>query len=59
MKLVYKPFGIVFGIVAGLVAKRLFDSGLGPDRQGGLRPARRRETAPLGKVIAAPRRSRA
>ena len=26
MKLLYKPFGIVSGIVAGLVAKRLFDA---------------------------------
>jgi Protein of unknown function (DUF4235) len=25
MKLIYKPFGIVFGILAGLLSKRLFD----------------------------------
>ena len=25
MKLLYKPFGIVFGILAGLVSKRIFD----------------------------------
>lgn len=25
MKLIYKPFGIVFGLLAGLLSKRLFD----------------------------------
>lgn len=25
MKLIYKPFGIIFGILAGLLSKRLFD----------------------------------
>ena len=25
MKLLYKPFGIIFGIVGGLLGKRLFD----------------------------------
>jgi hypothetical protein len=25
MKLIYKPFGVIFGILAGLVSKRLFD----------------------------------
>lgn len=25
MKLIYKPFGILFGILAGLVSKKLFD----------------------------------
>lgn len=25
MKLIYKPFGIIFGILAGLVSKRIFD----------------------------------
>src|SRR3954462_336888 len=25
MKLVYKPFGIVFGILAGLISKKIFD----------------------------------
>jgi hypothetical protein len=26
MKLIYKPFGIVLGLMAGLVSKRLFDA---------------------------------
>ena len=26
MKLVYKPFGIVFGILAGVLSKKLFDA---------------------------------
>jgi hypothetical protein len=26
MKLIYKPFGIVFGIVAGLLSKKLFEA---------------------------------
>ena len=25
MKLIYKPFGIIFGILAGLLSKKLFD----------------------------------
>ena len=25
MKLIYKPFGIIFGILAGLLSKRIFD----------------------------------
>jgi uncharacterized protein DUF4235 len=25
MKIVYKPFGIIFGILAGLVSKKIFD----------------------------------
>jgi hypothetical protein len=25
MKLIYKPFGIIFGLLAGLVSKKLFD----------------------------------
>ena len=25
MKLIYKPFGIVFGIIAGLLSKKLFE----------------------------------
>src|ERR1700750_482944 len=29
MKLIYKPFGIIFGIVAGLLSKKLFEAVLG------------------------------
>lgn len=25
MKLIYKPFGIVFGVIAGILSKKLFD----------------------------------
>jgi hypothetical protein len=26
MKLVYKPFGLVFGIIAGLISRKVFDA---------------------------------
>jgi hypothetical protein len=52
MKLIYKPFGIVMGILAGLVGKRLFDvvwSKLDDEEP----PEATTELAPMRKVVAA------
>ena len=35
MKLIYKPFGIVLGILAGLLSKKVFEAVWGIYRQGG------------------------
>ena len=52
MKLVYKPFGIVFGIVAGLVAKKLFERVWGLfDKEEP--PGATVRDAPLAKVLGA------
>jgi hypothetical protein len=52
MKLIYKPFGIVMGILAGLVSKRIFDfvwSKIDDEDP----PKATTEVSPLPKVIAA------
>jgi hypothetical protein len=52
MKLLYKPFGIVLGIIAGLIGRKLFDAAWGKiDQQEP--PEATTEEAPWGKVIAA------
>jgi hypothetical protein len=52
MKLLYKPFGILFGIGAGLVSKRLFDAawGLVDDAEP---PKATTQDASWGKVLGA------
>jgi hypothetical protein len=51
-KLIYKPFGIVFGIFAGIVAKRLFGAIWGVfDQEEPPKPTTQRTTWP--KVLAA------
>ena len=52
MKLIYKPFGIVAGILAGLLSKRLFDW-LWSKIDDQEPPEPTTEIAPLGKVLAA------
>ena len=52
MKLIYKPFGIVFGVLAGLLSKKLFDfiwSKIDEEEP----PKATTEIAPLPKVLAA------
>lgn len=52
MKLLYKPFGIIGGILAGLVAKRLFDRLWGlVDKQEPPEPTT--QDASLAKVLGA------
>jgi len=52
MTLLYKPFGIVFGVLAGLVSKRIFDSVWAAfDDEEAPKPTTRE--APLAKVIGA------
>jgi hypothetical protein len=51
-KLIYKPFGIVIGILAGLLAKRLFGAVWGVfDKEEPPKPTT--QEAPWGKVLAA------
>lgn len=52
MKLIYKPFGIVFGILAGMLSKRVFDfiwSKIDDEEP----PKATTEVSPLPKVLAA------
>jgi hypothetical protein len=52
MKLIYKPFGIIIGILAGLLSKKLFDwiwSKFDEEEP----PEATTEYAPLGKVLGA------
>src|SRR5919198_524857 len=52
MKLIYKPFGIVFGIVAGLLSKKLFEAVWGIfDKEEPPKPTTRETTWP--KVLGA------
>jgi hypothetical protein len=52
MSLIYKPFGIILGIFAGLLAKRLFEFLWGRfDEEEPPKPTT--EYAPLGKVLGA------
>jgi hypothetical protein len=52
MKLIYKPFGIVLGILAGLVGKRLFDVAWARiDDEDPPKPTT--EEAPWAKILAA------
>jgi hypothetical protein len=52
MKFVYKPFGIVLGVIAGLLAKRIFDRVWGLfDKEEPPGPTHR--DAPLAKVLGA------
>jgi len=47
MKLIYKPFGIVFGILAGVLSKRLFETLWGViDRRDPPGPTTQRATWP-------------
>ena len=52
MKLIYKPFGIVFGILAGILSRKLFDFAWSriDDEQP---PKATTDEAPVGKVLAA------
>ena len=52
MKFIYKPFGIVFGILAGLLSKRIFDFiwARFDDEEA---PKATTKEAPMGKVIGA------
>jgi Protein of unknown function (DUF4235) len=52
MKLIYKPFGILFGLVAGFLAKKLFDAVWGVFDQEEP-PKATTERAPWSKVLAA------
>lgn len=52
MKLIYKPFGILFGILAGLLSKRIFDfvwSKIDDEQP----PDAKTQSSSTGKVIAA------
>ncbi|MEA2254289.1 MAG: hypothetical protein QOG35_334 [Solirubrobacteraceae bacterium] len=52
MKLIYKPFGIVFGILAGILAKKVFQAVWGiVDEEEPPKPTTKRATWP--KVLAA------
>jgi uncharacterized protein DUF4235 len=52
MKLIYKPFGIVFGLIAGFLSKKLFDIVWGLfDKEEP--PKATTERAPWSKVLAA------
>ena len=52
MKLIYKPFGIVLGIIAGLLSKKLFDAAWGViDKEEPPKPTTLQTTWP--KVIGA------
>ncbi|MEA2249851.1 MAG: hypothetical protein QOI62_940 [Solirubrobacteraceae bacterium] len=52
MKLIYKPFGIVFGVIAGIVAKKVFQAVWGiVDEDEPPKPTTRRATWP--KVLGA------
>ena len=52
MKLIYKPFGIVFGILAGLLSKKLFEAVWGIfDKEEPPKPTTQQTTWP--KVIGA------
>jgi len=52
MKFIYKPFGIVFGILAGLVSKRIFNFVWSQfDEEDAPKPTQ--EQVPMGKVMAA------
>ena len=52
MKLIYKPFGIVFGILAGILSKKLFEAcGASSTRRS--RRSRPRRRRPWPKVIGA------
>ncbi|HEY3187781.1 MAG TPA: DUF4235 domain-containing protein [Solirubrobacteraceae bacterium] len=52
MKLLYKPFGIVFGIVAGLLSRKLFEAVWGIfDKEEPPKPTTRETTWP--KVLGA------
>ncbi len=52
MKLIYKPFGIVFGVLAGLLSRRLFAFAWSrvDDEQP---PTPTTDEVPVGKVLAA------
>lgn len=52
MKFIYKPFGIVFGILAGLVSKRIFDFIWSQFDEEEVPKATDRDV-PTGKVVAA------
>ena len=52
MKLIYKPFGLILGVIGGLLGKQLFDSS-GPSSTTRSRPRRPREQATWPKILAA------
>ncbi len=52
MKLIYKPFGIIMGILAGLVSKRIFDF-IWTKIDDEDPPKATTEVSPLPKVLAA------
>jgi hypothetical protein len=52
MKLIYKPFGIIFGIIAGLLSRRLF-SALWAQIDDEQAPHATTKEAPTGKVLGA------
>jgi hypothetical protein len=52
VKLIYKPFGLILGILAGLVGKRAFDFAW-TKIDDSEPPKGTTETAPWGKVIGA------
>ncbi len=52
MKLIYKPFGIVIGILAGLLSKKLFDF-IWARFDDAEAPKATTQEAPMGKVIGA------
>jgi hypothetical protein len=52
MKLIYKPFGIIMGILAGLLSKRIFDF-LWTKLDDEDPPKATTEVSPLPKVLAA------
>jgi hypothetical protein len=52
MKLIYKPIGIVLGILAGFLSKKVFDAAWGViDQEEPPKPTT--QDAPWGKVLAA------
>jgi hypothetical protein len=52
MKLIYKPIGIVLGILAGFLSKKVFDAAWGViDQEEPPKPTT--QEAPWGKVLAA------
>ena len=52
MKVIYKPFGIIFGIIAGLLSKRIFNQvwSVFDDEEA---PKATTQQAPLAKVLGA------